>query len=270
MSVNVKELFSHIKVDKLKELAQRHNVEYNIKAPSTMLKAELIKSLADHYINLLGNELVPVPARPMKLAIGEIPGKFQIKNPKDTKKKILLNLIGEREVEMTPEKAEQYKKWMEQMQQSISKGKDDPYEIKKQRREARNESYITKKKLDEAIEKRKKNLEKAKEYRLKKKTEALQQKPEKKKEPEKELTPGEKMLGNFKVLLKETEKLYDMEGDAEGIKFYEETNSKYDNLWNKYKAMKNQFKQKEKDKIEEVIDEIKAILDDDDVFDKFV
>ena len=159
MSINVAEVFAYLNVDELKKLAQRHNVSYNIKAPTSMLKAELVKSLADHYVDLVGDELIPIPSKPLKLDKKQIPPKFQTKKPKEEKNdKMSLWL----------------KQWLSQKDNPVlSSGKDNPEVKKAQRREARNEAYLTKKKLEESIKKREASQAKAKEARLKKAREVL-------------------------------------------------------------------------------------------------
>jgi hypothetical protein len=249
---SIKELFSLLTVKQLRELAYKHNVEVIIKSPSTMLKAELVQSLTDHYSDLVGTDLIPIPQKPLKMNKEDIPTKFIniIKAPKKEQKlkdqKLLENM------------REQFK------EQGIDFYKPELYKLKQQQKETQASKYRTKEKLDEAIEKRKIRAEKAKQARIAKKGQD-------KKEEKKELTPGEKLAESLKAILKRAQELRTMNEGTKGTKLYSEVMSMKDNIQDKAKIMKKEgtLKKKEDDAINDEIDNINEILDDDDVYEKF-
>ena len=253
---SIKELFSLLTVKQLRELAYKHNVEVIIKSPSTMLKAELVQSLTDHYSDLVGTDLIPIPQKPLKMNKEDIPTKFIniIKAPK--KEQIL-----------------KYQKLLENMreqfkEQGIDFYKPELYKLKQEQAEAKASKYRTKEKLDEAIEKRKIRAEKAKQARIAKKGQAsITTKGQEKKE----LTPGEKLAESLKAILKKAQELRTMEEGTKGTKLYSEVMGMKDNIQYKAKIMKKEgtLKKKEDDAINDEIDNINEILDDDDVFEKF-
>lgn len=132
--MNISELFALLNIDKLKELAYKHNVLVSIKAPSTMLKAELVKALSDHYMNLVGTDLIPIAQKPLQMNRLDIPPKFQPKKP---------DAISSKD-KLENRKIQQFKELQ-------------------LRREKRNAKYMTKEKLDEAIKKRETNQKRVKE-----------------------------------------------------------------------------------------------------------
>jgi len=131
MDINIKELFSLINVDQLKQLAMKHNVLTGIKAPSQMLKAELVNALSQHYKNLIGTDIIPVAAKPLKIDRKEIPRKF-----------------------LYPEKPVEKKRLV-----TVAKA---PWQVRREEREARSLLYGTKEKLKIAEEKSLKRKQKQK------------------------------------------------------------------------------------------------------------
>lgn len=150
--MNISELFALMKVNQLKELAMKHNVLVGIKAPSEMLKAELVKTLSEHYYNLVGTELLPVPPKKLEIPRLQIPPKYQEK--KRTIKKLT---------------AEEQKKKME------SKTAVQEYEKKQKAREKRNKKYYSEEGL-EAAKERRETREKRRKWREQRKKELAKQK----------------------------------------------------------------------------------------------
>jgi len=251
---SIKELFSLLSVKQLRDLAYKHNITTMIKSPSTMLKAELVQSLTDHYSSLMGTDLIPIQLKPLKMNKDDIPPKFQEKKPLTEKRKEQ----KEKDKELLKNMMQQFK------QRGLDLNKPQEYKLLQERREARAAKYRTKEKLDDAIKRRKERAEKAKLARLAKKTEG-------KTEVKKEYSPGEKLQLSLKVILHKAEKLKKLEEGKEGIKLYSEVRDMKDNIIDKAKAMKKEGKitEKEKDKIDDTIDKINEILDDDDISDKF-
>ena len=251
---SIKELFSLLTVKQLRELAYKHNVEVIIKSPSTMLKAELVQSLTDHYANLVGTDLIPIPQKPLKMNRNDIPPQFQEKKP-----------IAESRKEQKQKDMELLKNMREQFKErGIDLYKPQEYKLKQEQSEAKAAKYRTKDKLIDAIKRREARAEKAKQARIAKKGQD-------KKEEKKELTPGEKLAESLKVILKRAQELRTMKEGTKGTKLYSEIMSMKDNIQDKAKIMKKEgtLKKKEDDAINDEIDNINEILDDDDIFDKF-
>ena len=251
---SIKELFSLLSVKQLRDLAFKHNVATMIKSPSTMLKAELVQSLTDHYSSLMGTDLIPIQLKPLKMNRDDIPPQFQVKKPISEIRKEQ----KEKDMELLKFMREQFK------ERGIDLTKPQEYKLLQERKEARAAKYRTKEKLEDAIKRRQATAEKAKQARLAKKTEG-------KKEVKKEYTPGEKLQESLKVILDNAGKLKKLKEGKEGTKLYSEIRDMKDNIFDKAKAMKKEGKitQKEKDKIDDTIDKINEILDDDDISDKF-
>lgn len=249
---SIKELFSLLTVKQLRELAYKHNVEVIIKSPSTMLKAELVQAMTDHYSNLVGTDLIPIPQKPLKMNRLDIPPQFQEKEPKKAQ--------SLKDKELLAAMLEQYK------ERGIGLNKPQLYKLKQEQAEKRAAKYRTKEKLDDSIQRRKARAEKAKQARLAKKAEKGEQE-----EKTKDLTPGEKLAESLKVIAKRAEQLRTMKAGAAGIKLYNEVQSMKDNIQDKAKAMKKEgtLKKKEEESIYDEIDTINEILDDDDIIDKF-
>lgn len=76
-TIDIKQLFALMPVKTLREIATKHNVQTSIKAPSQMLKAELVKSLASHYVSLVGNSLYPLPSKNLDIPFTDIPDKWK-------------------------------------------------------------------------------------------------------------------------------------------------------------------------------------------------
>ena len=85
--MDIKKLFSLLPVLTLKQLAQSHNISTGVKAPSQMLKAELVKILSDKYYELKGTTLLPVKnEKGIEIPWADIPELFKPKNPIKPKK----------------------------------------------------------------------------------------------------------------------------------------------------------------------------------------
>lgn len=251
---SIKELFSLLTVQQLRDLAYKHNVAVQIKSPSTMLKAELVQSLTDHYSNLMGTDLIPIPQKPLKMNRTDIPPKFQEKQPiAESRKEQKL-----KDMELLKNMREQFK------ERGLDLTKPQQYKLKQEQAEAKAAKYRTKEKLADAIKRREASAEKAKQARIAKKAQD-------KKEDKKELTPGEKLAESLKVILQRAQELRTMKKGNAGVKLYSEVMSMKDNIQAKAKAMKKEgtLKKKEEDAVNDKIDNINEILDDDDIFDKF-
>jgi hypothetical protein len=210
-----------------------------------------VQAMTDHYSDLVGTDLIPIPQKPLKMNRLDIPPQFQEKKPK--KKQV-------EEANPLAAMLEQYR------ERGIALNKPQLYKLKQEQAEKKAAKYRTKEKLDDSIQRRKARAEKAKQARLAKKAEKGE-----KEEKAKDLTPGEKLAESLKVIAKRAEQLRTMKAGAAGIKLYNEVQSMKDNIQDKAKAMKKEgtLKKKEEDAIYDEIDTINEILDDDDIIDKF-
>lgn len=238
--INVKELFSYLPVEKLKELAQKHNVLVAIKSPTSMLKAELVKALSDKYIALVGNELLPIQQKYLTIDKKDIPGRFF---PSQLRKNPLFTT------------GKQDKK----MQELIAK------------EDAKAAKYRTKEKLDEAIAKREKRAKKAKEARAKKKEEGAPAKIVKKASENIALSDkGKEIYNLWKDYFDQAEQLEAADVDASTKRMYNiliasihKANLKYE------KAKKDKsITADDKKAIDKVADKLQAIIDNV-LYDKF-
>jgi hypothetical protein len=249
--INIKHFFSIMPVKTLKELAMRHNVQTGIKAPSQMLKAELVKSLSDHYINLTGTELLPIQSKKLNIPYTDVPATYRPKNPK---KQIA-----------DDDPLKELKEWA----RGFIRVKKAPYEIARENREARALQYATERKLKEAIKKRETRQAKEKQKRLNTKEDKSKANKQKTQQiqPEKPDHPFLTTLSNFYNRVKFA---IDKEPNKDGIKYFDDTINKYtDEIVPEFNKIKNKLSQNEKEKANKLFDKIDKILDDDEIISKF-
>jgi hypothetical protein len=253
-TVDIKQFFSLMPVKTLREIAMKHNILTGIKAPSQMLKAELVQSLSNHYVSLTGNSLYPLPAKKLEVPFSDIPEQWK---PKKAPKELT-------------EKEKALKEWAKQH----IRVKKTPYEIAKERREDRKLSYGTEKKLKEAIIRRERRQEKAKETRQKKKEEEMksikkaivkEKKDEEKPKPKKVMHP---IYIRYQELLKEARKLDGLVGLKEDKEFYNNLLDKLADVDNSFSTAKKKMSKTDIDEINTIQDKIGAIVDDDNIIDK--
>ena len=250
--MDVKKLFALIPVVKLKELAQKHNYITGIKAPSQMLKAELVKSLSEHYIDLTGTKLVPVQPKEMEIPWMDIPESYKPRNPK---KKI---------EEEDPLK--ELKEWAK----GFIRVKKAPYEISKENRESRSLQYATEKKLKQAITKRETRQAKEKAKRQKAKEDKTKVKPQKKEEKEEEEKKEHPYINILDSFYSRVKFAINREPNKDGKEYYNDTIDKYTyEILPQYNKIKNNLTKTEKDKTEKIFNKIDKILDDDEITEKF-
>jgi hypothetical protein len=249
-TIDIKQLFSLMPVKTLREIATKHNVQTSIKAPSQMLKAELVKSLSNHYVSLVGNSLYPLPSKNLDIPYTDIPEKWK---PKKAPKELT-------------EKEKALKEWVK----GIVRVKKTPYELAKERREERALMYATEKKTKEAITRREKRQEKAKEARQKKKEEEKKSNITKKVvKPEKEEEEDHPFIEKLNKFYDRVKYLKNIEPDERGKDYYSATSNKFDDISFDYNKIKNSLTKNNKDKANKIFDKISSILDDDDIIDKF-
>ena len=264
--INIKDLFSLLPVNTLKQLAQKHNVQTGIKAPSTMLKAELVQSLSDHYTNLTGTDLVPVQPKPLKINKLDIPPQFQEKKPLTESKK----QQKQKDLELLKNMREQFK------ERGLDLYKPQQYKLQQEKREARSAQYKTKEKLEDSIKRRQARQEKAKEARQKKKEGKEPEKKEKvekiKKDDIEDLSEmGQDIYNAYNDLLEKAKKLKKMDADKKGKEYYAnlvrligKVNERT-NIANRARSLTDI----DKKVIDNISDKIQTITDDDDILDKF-
>jgi hypothetical protein len=236
-TVDIKKLFSLIPVNKLRELAYRHNVETGIKAPSQMLKAELVNSISKHYQSLTGTNLIPIEPKPLSIPFSDIPEKFKPKKPKK-----------------------------ETNQAKMVSVRAAPYDVSREKRQIKAMEYGTEQKLKEAIKRREKRQTKAKETREKKKTEVKPAIKEVKKEVEK-MESKSVFVNQLQDLVDRTEKLKSMKKGKEGMKLYNNSLFELETIQRNMRG--KDITAKDLKVIEKLEKEINDILEDDDIMDKF-
>lgn len=235
-TVDIKKLFSLINVDKLRELAYRHNIETGIKAPSQMLKAELVNSISKHYKDLTGTNLIPVESKPLSIPFSDIPEKFKPKKPKK-----------------------------ETNQPKMVSVRAAPYDVSREKRQTKAMEYATEQKLKEAITRREKRQTKAKETRQKKKAEP--------KTVKKEVKEAEKMesksvfVNQLQDLMDRVDKLKSMKKGKEGKDLYSASLTELERIQRNMRG--KEISAKDSKLIEKLEKHINDVLENDDVMDKF-
>lgn len=232
-NIDIKKLLSLLKVDQLRDLAYRHNVQTQIKAPSQMLKAELIKSLSDHYLFLSGTNFIPVRAKDLSIPREQIPEKYR---PEDkTKYKFLPAYIEQLKNEgFTDEQIkEKQRKHNEAFSTIQNPSKIDTNTSKSREIEKRGQKYTTDKNLAEAIKKRETRQAKQKESREKLKKETKKEVP--KKDDKKTI-----IRTQLNDIVKRVKKLKTMTGKSQQDKdFYEKLNDDFRDVMKLIKETKN-------------------------------
>jgi hypothetical protein len=241
---DVKKIFSLLPIKTLRELAQKHNVLTGIKAPSQMLKAELVKSLSDHYKSLMGTNLMPMAPKGLIIPISDLPRQY-----KPTKQ-----IENE-----TP-----LQKWARENIKVMPRKKDIEAEN-------RAKKYQTDKKLQESIKKRQANQAKQKEYRekIKKigKTETKEPKKAKKEEDDDEIISNNKYVIELQDILKNYKKLKTMSRSKSGQELYKITYNRYRTLEEAIKKDKN-ISANDRKIIDKLDKQVYELSEDDDILEK--
>jgi hypothetical protein len=259
--MDVKKLFALIPVQKLKELAQKHNYITGIKAPSQMLKAELVKSLSDHYIDLTGNKLVPVQGKTLEIPPSDIPSIYRPKKQELKGFEYELDKWAEQVLDPKKKKIEDLKKWAKE----FIRVRKAPYEISKENREAKALQYASEKKLKEAITKREKRQVKEKQKRQAKKAKIDDKSKKKVQKVEKVEEVEEKKQHKFLDKLEEfynrvvyLDKIEDKNKQQE---YYDTTINKYVDIEEEYNKVNKALTKEENNKASKIFDKINIIID---------
>jgi hypothetical protein len=241
---DVKKIFALLPIKTLRELATKHNVLTGIKAPSQMLKAELVNSLTDHYKSLTGTNLMPMPAKFLSIPVTDLPRKY-----KPTKQ-----IENETPLE----------KWARENIKVMPRKKDVEAEN-------RAKKYQTDKKLQESIKKRQANQAKQKEYRekIKKigKTENKEPKKVKKDEEDDEIFSSNKYVIELQEILKNYKKLKTMSRSRSGQELYKITYNRYRTVEEAIKKDKN-ISANDRKIIDKLDKQVYELSEDDDILEK--
>ena len=261
--MDVKKLFALIPVQKLKELAQKHNYITGIKAPSEMLKAELVKSLSDHYIDLTGDKLIPVEAKKLDIPFPDIPASFKPKNKDKKGFEYELDKWAEQFLNPKSQKIKDLEIWAKQAKNL--QGKKTPYEISRDNREARSLKYASEKKLKEAITKREKRQVKEKQKRQDKKAKIDDKSKKKVQKVEKveevEHKKQHKFLDKLEEFYNRVVYLDKIEDKNKQQEYYETTIDKYVNIEEEYNKVNKALTKEENNKASKIFDKINIIID---------
>jgi len=258
--MDIKNLFSLMPVAVLKQLAMNHNILTNIKAPSQLLKAELVKSLSDKYVELKGTTLLPVKNDiGLEIPWVDIPTLFKPKTPIKPKKVI--------ESDRDIQEYERLKALEEWAKQHI-KVKKSKYDIAREKRILVNNKYTTDNEYKIAVEKRQARKLKAINKKLQKTSNKPSELPiekiEKEQEPEHPII--EKLngiLNRFTYLNKKD----DIDNDL--IDYYNNTLDKYSGIIGYYNKIKNSLTKNDKKTVDTLFSKIDKISENDDFNDKF-
>lgn len=269
--MDIKKLFAQMPVATLKQLAMSHNVNTGIKAPSQMLKAELIKSLSDHYQSLNDTTLLPsTNYKGLNIPWADIPDIFKPKNVIKPKK------ITETEKDIEEmQKIDNLKQWAK----DFIKIKKSPADLARERRQKLNEKFITDKQIEFAIKRREtkqaKAQAKAQEKRKAKtdsKTESKtinkeKTKTESKNESKNETNP---IIDKLTSLLNRFIYLNNKEeADRDSKEYYNITLERYADILKLYNKIRNTLNEKDKEVINDLFNKIDFISENDDFNDKF-
>jgi hypothetical protein len=244
---DVKKIFALLPIKTLRDLAQKHNVMNDIKAPSSMLKAELVNSLSEYYKSLTGTNFMPIQSKPLSISINDLPMKYK-------PKKIIAN--------ETP-----LQKWAREFIRVMPRKQEI-------QAENRAKKYETDKKLKEAIKKREQNQAKQKAYREKLKNEDKTTKQSKKVKKTQEDNENDEIISNNKYvielqeILKNYKKLKKMPENKAGKDLYNFTYNRYRTIEDAIKKDKN-INTVDSKIIDKLDKEIYTLSEDDDILDKF-
>lgn len=266
--MDIKKLFSQMSVNTLKQLAISHNIQTSIKAPSQMLKAELIKSLSDHYFELKGTTLLPVKNEiGLTIPWNDLPAMFKPKNPNKPKK------ITETEEDV--EEFNRLKKLEDWAKQHV-KIKQAPYDISKEKRkESAYNKYTSDKEIAEAIKRREIRQLKAKETRKlktsnKKPTEAIIN-PKISKAIEEDEEIQNPLIDKLTALLNRFTYLNNKEKiQKDDIEYYNNTLDRYDEIMKLYNKTKKTLSKADMTTINKLFEKIDNISNDDNFNDRFI